>query len=106
MIDGAIQRKVCGIGVIVASRAGVIRAGKGTCLVILNEGVDIRIIKSLENSGVLIGGVSEIVKHEIKKQEGGFLGMLLGTLSVSMLKIRWLEKVLKEQEEDIIIWIV
>ena len=82
MIDGAIQRKVCGIGVIVASRAGVIRAGKGTCLVILNEGVEIRIIKSLENSGVLIGGVSEIVKHEIKKQEGGFLGMLLGTLSV------------------------
>ena len=70
-----------------ANRAGVIRAGKGTCLVILNEGVDIRIIKSLENSGVLIGGVSEIVKHEIKKQEGGFLGMLLGTLSVSMLKI-------------------
>ena len=51
-------------------------------------------IKSLENSGVLIDGVSETVKHEIKQQEGGFLGMLLGTLGVLMLKICWLENVL------------
>ena len=33
----------------------------------------IKIIKSLEGSGVLIDGVPEIVKHEIKKQEGRFL---------------------------------
>ena len=39
----------------------------------------IRIIKSLENPGVLIDGVSKTVKSEIK-QEGGFLGMLFGTL--------------------------
>ena len=39
------------------------------------------IIKSIENSGVLIDGVSEIVKHELKKQESGLFGMLLGTLS-------------------------
>ena len=45
----------------------------------------IRIIKSLENSGVLLDGVNEAVKHEIKQQEGGFLGMLLGTLSASKL---------------------
>ena len=38
----------------------------------------IRIIKSLENPGVLIDGVSKTVKSEIK-QEGGFLGMLFGT---------------------------
>ena len=39
----------------------------------------IKIIKSLEDSGVLIDidGVTETVKHEIKKQEGGFLGALL-----------------------------
>ena len=32
-----------------------------------------KIIKSLEDSGVLIGGVTELIKHEIKKQEGIFL---------------------------------
>ena len=36
----------------------------------------IKIIKSLEDSGVLIDGVTETVKHETKKQEGGFLSDL------------------------------
>ena len=45
----------------------------------------IRIKKSLENSGVLVDGVSETAKHEMK-QQGGFLGMLLGTLGASMLE--------------------
>ena len=35
------------------------------------------IIKLLEDSVVLIDGVTETVKHQIKKQEGGFLGALL-----------------------------
>ena len=34
----------------------------------------IKVIKSLEDSGVLIDGVTETVKYKIKKQEGGFLG--------------------------------
>ena len=46
----------------------------------------IGIIKSLENLGVLIDAVKEAVKHETKKQEGGFLGMLLGTLGTPMLR--------------------
>ena len=47
---------------------GVVKAGKGIPLVISNEDIDdiIRIIKSLERSGVLIDGVIETVKHEIK----------------------------------------
>ena len=53
----------------------------------------VKIIKSLENSGILIDGVSETVKHEIKKQEGGFLGMLLGVLVDSMLGNRLTGKV-------------
>ena len=63
------------------------RASKGIVLVILNEDMDdiIRIIKSLENSCVLLDGVGETVKHEVKKQEGGFFGMLLGTLGASVL---------------------
>ena len=43
----------------------------------------IRILKSLENLGALIVGVSEPAKHDIKKQETGFLGMLLNTLGAS-----------------------
>ena len=44
----------------------------------------IKIIKSLEDSGVLINGVTETVKHEIKKQEGGCLGTLLAPLVASL----------------------
>ena len=36
----------------------------------------IKIIKSLEDADVLIDGVTETVKQDIKKQEGGFLGVL------------------------------
>ena len=56
-------------------------------LAISNENIDdtIRIVKSLENLGVLIDGISETIKHEIKRQEGGFLGILCGTLGSSML---------------------
>ena len=48
---------------------------------------DIKIIKSLEDSGVIIDGVTETVKEEIKKkQEGGFLGILLAPLAASLLQ--------------------
>ena len=46
----------------------------------------IKIIKSLKDSGVLIDGVTEIVKHEIKKQEIGFIGALLPPLAASMVQ--------------------
>ena len=48
-------------GVIAKSQADVLRAGKGTTLVISNEDLDdiIRIIKPLVNSDALIDGVSE-----------------------------------------------
>ena len=36
--------------------------------------------KALKDLGVLIAGVTEIVEHEIKKQEDGFLGALLAPL--------------------------
>ena len=66
---------------------GVLRAGKGSILVIFTEdmGVIIKIIKLQENSGILFDGVSETVKHEIKWQEGGSLDMLIGTLEASKL---------------------
>ena len=36
-----------------------------------------KIIKSLEESGLLINGVSETIKKEAKEQKGGFFSMLL-----------------------------
>ena len=45
----------------------------------------IRIIKSLEDSGLLLKGVSETIQNEAKEQKGGFLSMLLGTLGASLL---------------------
>ena len=45
-----------------------------------------KIIKSLEESGLLIKGVSEAIKNETKKQKVRFLGMLLDTLSASSLR--------------------
>ena len=45
------------------------RAGRGFTLFISNEDMDdiIKIIESLEKSGLLIDGASETVKHGIKK---------------------------------------
>ena len=45
----------------------------------------IKIVKSLEDSGLLLKGVTETVQNEVKEQKGGFLSMLLGTLSASLL---------------------
>ena len=45
----------------------------------------IKIVKSLEDSGLLLKGVTETVQNEAKEQKGGFLSMLLGTLGASLL---------------------
>ena len=42
-------------------------------------------VKSLEDSGVLVTGVSETIQNEVKLQKGGFLSMLLGTLGANLL---------------------
>ena len=44
----------------------------------------IKIVKSLEESSLLIKGVSETNKNEAKEQKGGFFGMLLGTLGAGL----------------------
>ena len=45
----------------------------------------IEIVKSLEDSGLLLKGVSETIQNEAKEQKGIFLSMLLGTLNASLL---------------------
>ena len=55
---------------------------KRTILIILNEKMSdiMKIVKSHEESCLLIKGVSETIKNEAKERKVGFLGMLLGTL--------------------------
>ena len=58
-----------------------------TTLIISNEEMNdfMKIVKSLEESGLFIKSVSQSIKNEAKEQKGGFLGMLLGTLGASLL---------------------
>ena len=66
-IKNKLERKI--------SEKGAVRAGKGFILFVSDEDMNdfIKITKSLEDSGALIDGVTETIKHEIKKQEDGFL---------------------------------
>ena len=74
--DAGIHKKILGSG-----------HNNNTNLIISNDEIDdiLKIIGSLEDSGVLLKGVSETIQHEAKEQRGGFLSMLLGTLGASLL---------------------
>ena len=71
--DAAIQKKMFGSGT--------------TILIISNEQINdiMKIIKSLEESGLLIKGASKTIRNEAKEHKEGFLSMLLGTLGTSLL---------------------
>ena len=58
-----------------------------TTLIILTDEMKdlIEIVKSLEDSALLLKGVSKTIKSEAKEQKGGFLNMWLGTLGASLL---------------------
>ena len=45
----------------------------------------LKIVKSLEDSGLLLDGITETVKNDVREKNGGFLSMLLGTLGASLL---------------------
>ena len=72
--DAGIQKKILGFG-------------NMTTLIISNDEIEdiIKIVKSLEDSGLLLKGVTKTVQNEIKEQKGGFLSMLLGTLVANLL---------------------
>ena len=40
----------------------------------------LKIVKLLEDSGILLNGITETLKNEVKEQKGGFISMLLGAL--------------------------
>ena len=80
-----------GLTVVALATDAVIRKkmfGSGnTTLIISNEEINniMKIVKSLEESGLLIKGVSSTITYEAKEQQGGFTGILLGTLVASSL---------------------
>ena len=71
-IDGSIQKKI---------------HGSGVKLIIEQEDMNdiMKIIEALENSGILLKGVSKMIENETKEQTRGFLSMLLGTLGAILL---------------------
>ena len=74
--DAGIHKKILGSG-----------HNNNTTLIISNDEMDdiLKIVKSLEDSGVFLKGVSETIQHEAKEQRGRFLNMLLSTLGASLL---------------------
>ena len=70
--DGSTQKKI---------------RGDGIKLIIEQEDMNdiIKLIEALENSGILLKGVTKTIENETKEQRGGFLSMLLGTLGASLL---------------------
>ena len=67
-IDAGIQKKIHGSGT--------------TTLIISNEEMNdiMKIVQALEDSNILLKGVTKTIKNETKEQNGGFLSILLGTL--------------------------
>ena len=72
-IDAGIQRKMHGSGT--------------KTLIISNKKMNdiIKIIQALEDSNILLKGITKTINNETKEQKEGFLSMLLGTLGVSLL---------------------
>ena len=70
------------------SGKAALRSGKGFTLFISNEDMNdiIKIIRSFEDSTLLIDGITATVKHEVKKQEGGFLPVFLAPLAASLVQ--------------------
>ena len=64
-----------------------IHGSRATTLIISNEEMTdvIKIVQALEDSNVLLKGVTKTIKNKTKERKGGFLSMLLGTLGTSLL---------------------
>ena len=72
-IDAGVQKKIHGSGT--------------TTLIISNEEMNdiMKIVQALEDSNILLKGVTKTIKNETKEQKGRFLTILLSTLRNSLL---------------------
>ena len=82
----------------------ILGSGNTTTVIISNKDVEdlIKIVKSLEDSGILLKGITESVQNEVKEQKCGFLNILLGTLGASLLENLLTGKVIKRVGEGIV----
>ena len=64
----------------------------------------IKIVQALENSNILLKGVTKTIKNKTKEQKGGFSSMLLGTPEASLLGNLLTEKgaIAKRQDQRIV----
>ena len=71
-IDVGIQKKIHGSGT--------------TTLKVSNKEMNdiMKIVQALEDSNILLKGVTKIIKNQTKEQKGEFLSMLLSTLGASL----------------------
>ena len=81
---------------VITATASAINAGiqkkihvSGTTLIISNEEMNdiMKSFQALEDSKILLKGITKTIENETKEQKAGFLGMLLGTLEASLLGI-------------------
>ena len=79
--DVGIHKKILGSGNRHSSSAS------HTTLIVSNDEIEgiIKIVKSLEDSGLILDGVTEALQNEVKEQKERFLSMLLGTLGAILL---------------------
>ena len=78
--DAAIQKKMYGSG----NKTLIISL---IFSIISNNDLNdlIKIVAALEERDILLKGTTKTTKNNTKKQEGGFLSMLIGTLGASLL---------------------
>ena len=71
--DAKFQKKIHGSGI--------------TTLIISNEKMNhiMKVVRALEDSNILVKGITKTVENETKEQKGGFLGMLLASLRTNLL---------------------
>ena len=87
-IDAGIQKKIHSSG----RHSSFASCAK--TLIISNKEMNetMNIVQALEDSNILLKGVTKTIKNKTKEQKGGFLRMFLGTLRASLLGNLFAEK--------------
>ena len=87
-IDAGIQKKIHSSG----RHSSFASCAK--TLIISNKEMNetMKIVQALEDSNILLKGVTKTIKNKTKEQKGGFLRMFLGTLRASLLGNLFAEK--------------
>ena len=71
------------------SEQGAVRAGKAFTLFVSNEDMDdiIKIVNSLEKSGLLIDGATDTIKNEASKEEGRYIAAIVPLMNAALVQL-------------------